>query len=1003
MNQNNQNTWLFAPGDTTLGTITVTSGTAVPAKVSVWITPGSPAKLVLYPRKGAVGNGNVEYANPPDTIAITAGSPLPLVSKIFDHKDVWLSEYDTSLTLSNTITWSILELSGNDSSGVLSKTQGDSVSFFPIRAYQRVYVVGKITTSSSVTYSDTVLLSVVPGKPKNLFIESSAQVNLHHPVPVDTIRILGNMTNASGYAILRDSLGNFANYSQVTTWGVVNNDTSISIRNGITQIGEGIVDRNVRQATVKIWAADANGFRDSTMVKLVEYYYTKLRILVDFNPDRDSLMMETTSDTTLRVQGLRSDTTVWEFVDNAIWQNSPSLKMTPSAPTGRLWRFSPTDTGSGFIRVTLNNDTLTKPDTLWVHFIPGPPSEIRVKIITPPAQRIAGEQIQLVVELYNEDGKVKGPWDFNSAKYTDILPDGGRPKPFVLIGSDTLFLGKTGKEQFVDGVDTVPLVLYYAPWNKDSLHQITVTLDGLKAVTDQFELISGGLHHLKLERTEQYVSPVGDTLLVRTIDELLQLVSIGYDSYGNRRGKENSNWDTDSTLHKITGTSQNTPQIVYYLSGVKDNEFGNIIAAATKQTAISTKVFIKLMGPAIKLKSATTGDVDGDGYLDRLILKFDRPVTIPDGVDPSFIIKYGSTYFDYDSIGMNPSRTDSVIVIYLKETIGDSSAQTGWKPVINFEGNIELGLDSILNHNSIDGAGPVITKVTDKIVSSTNRKLDVVTVTFSEPIQRFDNVPLKATDIPSLLFYVWEKDQQGNMILKDSILAKIDNITFINDTTITFVMTNGYVLSQWNYFSIKTAKTASGDTTSIITDKALLNGILNPNYPNSNNVQVKVLIIGDPDHELKIYPNPASADDRYIPAGTFDLRHDPLAYQKMTKEGYGGIIFSITFMVPDKSENVKVRLKLKVYDIVGNPVISGEESDLTRKNSKNENLNLNKGISKLEIYWNLFKKDKIKLAPGMYKVVEYLEYYGSVNASKYHNTRNGVLFGVHQRPPTSPR
>jgi hypothetical protein len=1003
LNQNNQNTWLFAPGDTTHGTITVTSGTAVPAKVNVWITPGSPDKLVLYPRRGAAGNANA-YANPPDTIAVTAGSPFPLVSKIFDHKDVWLSDYETA-PLSNTITWSILELSGNDSSGVLSKIQGDSVSFFPIRAYQRVYVVGKITTSSSVTYSDTALLSIVPGKPVKLFIESSAQVNLHHPVPVDTIRILGNMTNASGYAILRDSLGNFANYSQVTTWGIVNNDTSISIRNGITQIGEGIVDRNVRQATVKIWAMDALGFRDSTMVKLVEYYYTQLRILVQINPVLcpDSLTMPTTEDTTLLVQGLRSDTTQWEFVDNAIWQNSPSLKITPSASTGRLWRFSPTDTGSGFIRVTLNNDTLTKPDTLWVHFIPGPPSEIRVKILTPPAQRIAGEQIQLLVELFNEDGKVKGPWDFNSAKYTDILPDGGRPKPFVLIGSDTLFLGNTGKEKFIDGVDTVPLVLYYAPWNKDSLHQVTVTLDGLKAVTDRFELISGGLHHLQLERQEQYVSPVGDTLLVRTTDDLLQLVSIGYDIYGNRRGKENSNWDTDSTLHKITGTSQNTPQIVYYLSGIKDNEFGNIIAAATKNTTISTSVFIKLMGPAIKLKSSTTDDVNGDGYLDRLVLKFDRPVTIPVGTDPDFIIKYGSTYFDYDSIGMNASRTDSVLVIYLKKTIGDSSAQTGWKPVVNFDGNIELGLDSILNHTSIDGAGPVITRVTDKIVSSTDRKLDVVTVTLSEPIQRFDNVPLKATDIPSLLFYVWEKDPQGKMILKDSILAGIDNITFVNDTTITFIMTNGYVLSQWNYFSIKTAKAANGDTTSIITDKAMLNGLLNPNYPNSNNVQVKVLIIGDPDHELKIYPNPASADERHTAAGTFILRHDPQAYDYIAKDGGGGIIFSLTFMVPDRSENVKVKLKLKVYDAVGNQVITGEESDITSGDYKNNKLDFKAGINKIEIYWNLFKTDKIKIAPGMYKVIEYLEYYGSANASKYHDSRKSKLFGVHQRPPKNQR
>ncbi|HEX2957932.1 MAG TPA: hypothetical protein VHO70_13950, partial [Chitinispirillaceae bacterium] len=403
---------------------------------------------------------------------------------------------------------------------------------------------------------------------------------------------------------------------------------------------------------------------------------------------------------------------------------------------------------------------------------------------------------------------------------------------------------------------------------------------------EQFELLANDLHHLKLERQEQYVSPVGDTLIVRTTDDLLQLVSIGYDIYGNRRGKENSNWDTDSTLHEITGRSQNTPQIVYYLSGVKDNEYGNIIAAATKNTTISSSVFIKLMGPAIKLKSATTDDVDGDGFLDRIVLKYDRPVTIPEGVKPDFKITYGSIFLDYNSIGINASRTDSVVIIYLDKYIGDTSSQTGWKPVINFDGNTELGLDSILDHTCIDGAGPVITSVTDKIVSITNRKLDVVTVTFSEPIQRFDNVPLKATDIPSLIFYVWKKDSLGNITLRDSILARIDNITFVNDTTVTFVMTNGYVLTQWDYFSIKTAKTANGDTTSLITDKALLDGLLNPNYPNGNNVKVRVVIIGDLENELKIYPNPASADPSYKAAGEFDLKHDAHALKHIENGGW---------------------------------------------------------------------------------------------------------------------
>jgi fibro-slime domain-containing protein len=1005
-----QQDWLFAPGDTTsAGKITVTLGNAVPYSVGVVINPGPASKLALYPKRGPQSVLNVAYASPPTRITVIAGKNFPIVSKIFDWKEVWLKDYE-SAPKNALISWAMYEFPGFDSSGIFLSTrnttaQGDSVSFFPIKAYQQVYIVGKLSENNR-EFLDTVLLDIVAGEPKALFIEASSnwQASPNKPNPADTIRILGNMTNMPIYAILRDTLGNFARYSTNTTWGVVNNDTAVSIWNGTTAIGEGIIGRNDSSGLAKVYGVDESGFRDSVPVVLKAYYYLKLRILVEFNPDPDSLTMPTTSDTTLRVQGLRSDTTLWEFVEDAVWEITSNLKVKPIAPVGRLWRFSPTDTGTGFIRVTQNNRVIpandSLPDTLYVKFIPGPPSEIRVKIITPPQQRIAGQQIQMVVELYNEDGKVKGPWDFNSAVYTDILPDGGRPKPFILIGNDTVYLGNSDNEHFENGVDTVPLVLYYAPWDDDSLHQITVNLDGLKAVTEPFALIAGGLDHMKIERQERVVSPVGDTLVVRTTDDLLQLVSIGYDIYGNRRGKENSNWNSDSTLHQITGTTQNTHQIVYYLSGVEDNEYGNIIAKASSQPTISTSVFIKLLGPATKLKSATTEDVNGNGYLDRIVLKFNKPVTIPEEISEDlFRVTHGSTYFYIDSLKMGQSPTDSIVILYLKEDIGDSSAQTGWKPIISSDGNIELGLDSILDHTSIDGAGPVITSVSDKIVSATNRKQDVVTVTFSEPIQRFDNIPLKPTDMPSVMFYVWEKDPQGNFRLRDSILTGIDNIVVLNDTTISFVMSNGFTLSQWNYFSIKTIISSNGDTTSLITDKASFNGLLNPNYPNGNNVQVKVVIIGDPEHDLKIYPNPASADDRRVPAGTFTVKHDPGAHYYIEKQGGGGIIFSLTFMVPNPSDNVKVRLKIKVYDAVGNPVIYGDDDNILESDISGQSLKLSPGISNIEIYWNLFKLDSYKIAPGMYKVVEYLDYYGSPKASNYHNSRKTKLFGVSHQPP----
>jgi hypothetical protein len=335
----------------------------------------------------------------------------------------------------------------------------------------------------------------------------------------------------------------------------------------------------------------------------------------------------------------------------------------------------------------------------------------------------------------------------------------------------------------------------------------------------------------------------------------------------------------------------------------------------------------------------------------------------------------------------------------------DSSAQTGWNPTITFLANEELGVDSVLDHTCIDGAGPVITSVFDNISPNSNdRKQDVITVTFSEPIQRFDNISLKQTDMPSVIFYVWDKDPQGNFVRKDSMLIRIDNIVVIDEKTISFVMSNGYVFNPSNYFSIKTAIGVNGDTTALVTDKASIKGILTPNYPNANNVQVQVVIIGDPKYTLKMYPNPASPDGKYVTPGTFNVRHDQHAHDYL-KNGGGGIIFAITFKVPDRSEGIKVRIKLKVYDAVGNPVITGEEDDILDKGSQNEKLNLAKGTTTIEIYWNLFKNDRIMLAPGMYKLIAYVDYYytQSNNPSKiydkngtvqYHDDRIPELFGV---------
>ena len=63
-------------------------------------------------------------------------------------------------------------------------------------------------------------------------------------------------------------------------------------------------------------------------------------------------------------------------------------------------------TASGRIRITVGDDDNAKPDTIWAQFTPGPPTRIEMEILTPPEHRIAGQPIDVIVKLYNQDNNL---------------------------------------------------------------------------------------------------------------------------------------------------------------------------------------------------------------------------------------------------------------------------------------------------------------------------------------------------------------------------------------------------------------------------------------------------------------------------------------------------------------------------------------------------------------------------------------------------------------------
>ena len=986
--------WDFSPTDTGVGFVYVTMGKTPPDTLAVTVIPGKPFSLSIYNKEGSdLTSGTIPLKNLPDSISITTDSLLPLVAKIFEKNKIWLSEYETDGAKSATINWSLEEIGSNKLSGKLSQTAGHKISFDPDSAYRSVYIIATMPIDPTHNISDTVKVRIVPGKPKMLVLEASPnwEANETHSAPIDTVKIQESVPTARVYAMLRDSKGNFVRYSLSTQWGIVNNDTIISVRNGTTTLGEGVIERNTRGIS-KVFAIDVSGLRDTAVVQLLDYYYKNLRIVAGTDTTIQKLIMNTNQDTLVHVQGLRSDKPIWEYINNAQWTNTPSLNNSIQSPgVSSVWRLDPKDTATGKIIVSMESDLRTAPDTLDVQFIVGPPVRVTIKIVTPKDSLIAGEPITALLNIFNKDGLVPGSWCFDAKdiKYTDVIGTGtGRPRPFVLIGKDILYLSDkfadTSKTQqcFFNGTDTISLRIFNVPTVSDSTHKITVTLGSLVGTTPPFNVLPAKLDSIVLERNGV---PLKDTLALSYLDNNVIVTAIGYDKYGNRRIPEVCNWTADSALPQIHNPLRVT-RIIYDASGTIDNSTGVVKANSNEYPDIQGKVVIKLAGPLNTIKAAITRDGNGNGLLDGIDLVFSKKITIPDRFEFSEIkICHEDNCFKVDSIYSATGKTDSIWHIAIRE-IETKKPQTNWTLTISSPKVDSLQIDAVNNFSTTDGAGPVIWSVTKEIVDLENRTKDIVTVEFSEPVVRtIDGSTPSIADSPFRTFYVWELNTNPNdtnkYVLIDSILTGINNINNYKDNLLTFTTTNGYDVSSRNYMSLN-------DSTPYVKD-------VYGNLPVIKNNKAIVLIINSKPPRLVSVPNPTTPTFNHVGPGIFNIVHERRAL-KWVHDDNAGTVLTFSIAVPNRGEeNVKLRCRAKIHDLAGNIVISNINEDLLGTIPAGVIGNASK--YNIDLYWNGSNSNKMMVAPGIYKAVIYLEYYGATTAqskSRFIDSRITSIIGI---------
>ncbi len=956
----------FCPEDTGKGFLEISYDNYLRTQLPVNATPGAPARISIY-----TDSTSSAKAFPVDTF-VSAGKPMNLSLRIFDRHNVWLRNVKV-----DSIFWVLHDdttVSGTDPSARLNKTIGENVVLSPIKAYRTIQV--KATYG---LFSDSVKIAILPGSPARVVIESHAdwKRSLTSPDEIDTVEIPDNTTSATVYAIIRDSMGNYIDSLREGSWNT--NDTIAGIHSGAVPC-VGVITKNLQvKSGITAIMVSHGVFTDTAFVKLLPYHFTAVRITdKSYNPI-SSLTMSTNQDTLLYAQGLRSDTALWR--DVAVnWFISDTLIVDPPCPTGvSSYSFSPVKPGKGILYIKYQADTLS--DTISAIFTRGEPVRAEFHLLTPADKLIAGDTITALITILNKDGLVPGEYCFNTALqtgqvyYSDLLGYGSSSFiPVITSDNHKANINKPGTRSsglnqcFSEGKDTVKLILYYAPFSRDSLHIMELQFGNISARSNPFRIRPSTLNSISLAHTHKCCK---DSLVLRYPDEQALIYSIGYDRYGNMRGGELSTWRTTGTLHQCDTTSILT-RIIYGADSsiVSDDESGKLIAVSVENRSISDTLSVVVIGPLAKPVDAITRDLNGNGILDRIEIRFDMPIYRNSNQIPSlFSIDYNKHSFRVDSLIISADSTN--LTLFLHEPADSQTLQTNWTPVISFY-NHNFALGGAVDSFEIeprDGAGPVIKSVI-KEIRNTDRTNDLVTVTFSEDVTGPQKSQFSYLKMPEEVFRVFTSNASG-ALNQINFLTGIKNFNApVSSDFVTFNTSNGNDLTERYYFDLRTD------------NKAYLIQDLSGNTPSIYNRKVRVEVRGNVKTELIVVPNPSRASALHEKPGEFHLVHNPQAINWVSKEKAG---VALVFQIQLKELRAPViGGQIVILDIMGNKVIADPETDFkwlnlftkdaVVSNQKHTNIlpsgwDANGAVHEFVIYWNGYTKSGKKAAPGVYRAV----------------------------------
>jgi hypothetical protein len=408
------------------------------------------------------------------------------------------------------------------------------------------------------------------------------------------------------------------------------------------------------------------------------------------------------------------------------------------------------------------------------------------------------------------------------------------------------------------------------------------------------------------------------------------------------------------------------------------------LTATAFGTTVSTTNHVVLKGRLPQITLAETQDLNGNGYLDAMVVHFNLPVDLS-GIDLGTILASFHVAADEvtltnwtvvgitgrDSLDGSP-LDDSVFVLKLAEA-QNGQPQTAWTPTVSVSGlpGVSSGEPAT---RSVDKAPPAVWVVYKVIDPSGNAAKHTYIVIMSERVEAatgsgWEFAPPNVGEL--LDVYTLNRTTGQYEPVTSDLLGSAGNLT-----------DGATELYAHHFLNIQTIPSP------IVAD-------LSGNEPDADNQKVRVVPLGQVGFDPRPIPNPAAPDAHATPQfapGVLYAGHESGASDKVKSGEWGGFALVFDISVPDASCSPLIRVFRKIYDVTGNLVNSGVCENLLQTFDDQTQIQGGRTVH-IEMHWDAFNSQGKPVAPGVYREILYLDY----ECPSLQDQRAIVTYGVRAR------